>query len=83
MANILSGYLKYFSIIIIIFAILYKYEISSDRSSTDKKTLIVTKKAVLEYNRSYVFNIITNINKYSMVCYWNNYRIDFIIKYFI
>jgi hypothetical protein len=69
MANILSGYLKYFSIIIIIFAILYKYEISSDRSSTDKKTLIVTKKAVLEYNRSYVFNIITNINKYSMVCY--------------
>lgn len=70
MANILSGCLKYFSIIILIFAILYKYEISSDRSSSDdKKTLIVAKKAMLEYNRSYVFNIITNINKYAMVCY--------------
>jgi len=75
MANTLSGCLKYFSIIMMILAILYKYEISSDRSSSDKKTLIVTKQAVLECNRSYVFNIITNINKYAMVFYWNNCRI--------
>ena len=63
MAIILSRYFKYFAYVVLIFAILYKYEISSD-----KKTFVLTKKATLQYNRSYVYKIITNINKYPVVC---------------
>jgi len=69
MAIILQGYFKYLSIVIILFAILYQYEIPFDRSSSDKNTLLLTKKATLQYNRSYVFKIITNIDKYVAVCY--------------
>jgi hypothetical protein len=69
MAIIFPGYLKYFSIVIMIVAILYKCEISSDQSSSDKKTLLFTKKAILQYNRSYLYKIITDIDKYPVVCY--------------
>lgn len=72
MAILVSKYLRYTSMVILIFAIFYKYEISSDKSVSDKKTLLLTKKAVLPYNRSFLYEIITNINKYTVVCYLNN-----------
>lgn len=67
MASVFPRYLKYLSIVIMIFAILYKYEIPSADSS-DKKTLLVTKKSTLQYNRSHVYKIITNIDQYALVC---------------
>lgn len=63
MAFILPRYLKYFSVVILIVSILYKYEITPD-----KKTILITKKATLQYNRSHVYKIITNIEKYPVVC---------------
>ncbi len=63
MAFILPRYLKYISVVILIVSILYKYEITPD-----KKTILITKKATLQYNRSHVYKIITNIEKYPVVC---------------
>jgi hypothetical protein len=75
MAFILTRYFKYFSIFVLIFSVLYKYEIPSDPSN--KKTLLIKKNATFQYNRSHVYNIITNIDKYPTVCYLNNYKIYF------
>ncbi len=69
MDTILPRYLKYFSIVIMIFGILYKYEIPPAKDSSDRKTFLLTKKSTLQYNRSYVYKIITNIDKYPVVCY--------------
>jgi hypothetical protein len=66
MATTLPRYLKYLSLIVMFFAILYKYEIPS---STDKKTLMFTKIATLQYDRAHVYKIITNIDKYASVCF--------------
>ncbi len=63
MAIILPRYLKYLSLIIMFFAILYKYEIS-----TDTKTFMFTKIATVQYDRAHVYKIITNIDKYASVC---------------
>ncbi len=68
MATILPRYLKYLSLIVMFFAILYKYEIPFDSSSTDKKTLMFTKIATVQYDRAHVYKIITNIDKYASVC---------------
>lgn len=62
MAIILPRYLKYVSVFILIIAILYKYEISSDQ-----KTLLITKEATFQYNRSHVYKIISDIKRYPMV----------------
>jgi hypothetical protein len=50
------------------FAILYKYEIPIDPSSTDTKTLLFTKSATVQYDRVHVYKVITNIDKYATVC---------------
>lgn len=60
----LPQYLKYCSLIVMFFAILYKYEIPS----TDTKTLMITKVATVHYDRAHVYKVITNIDKYPVVC---------------
>ncbi len=51
-----------------IIAILYKYEIPLDSSTTDTKTFLFTKTATLQYDRAHVYKVITNIDKYATVC---------------
>jgi len=82
MASIFPRYLKYFSIVIMIFAILYKYEIPPAKDSSDRKTFLLTKKSTLQYNRSYVYKILTNIDKYTVVCYLQKYFF-LILSYFL
>ena len=65
MAIVLPGYLKYLSFIILIIAILSKYEIPS---STDSKTFLFTKTATIQHDRAHVYKVITNIDKYATVC---------------
>ena len=71
MATILPRYLKYLSIIVMFFAILYKYEIPIDSSTTttDKKIFMFTKTATVQYDRTHVYRILTNIDKYNSVCF--------------
>jgi hypothetical protein len=64
MATILPRYLKYLSIVVIFFAVLYKYEIS-----TDTKTLMFTKTATVQHDRTHVYKFITDIDKYTSVCW--------------
>ncbi|CAF0751021.1 unnamed protein product [Adineta steineri] len=62
MASTLPPYIKYLSAIVLIFGILYKYEIPT----TDNKTFLLTKKSTLQYNKSHVYQIITNIDRYAL-----------------
>ena len=68
MPTVLPRSLKYFSLIVMCFGVLYKYEIPLDPSSTDKKTLMFTKIATIQYDRAHVYKVITNIDKYPSVC---------------
>jgi len=77
MATVLPRYLKYLSLIVMFFAILYKYEIPRDPSSPDAKTLMFTKVATVQYDRAHVYKVITNIDKYASVSLY-----FLIIKYF-
>ncbi|UJR25721.1 hypothetical protein I4U23_007072 [Adineta vaga] len=63
MASIFSRYLKHISCIILIFAILYKYEIPA--KSSDGKILLITKSSTLAYDKLHVYQIITNIDKFT------------------
>lgn len=69
MATILPRYLKYLSLVVMFFAVLYKYEIPLDSASTDTKILMLTKLATVQYDRTHVYKIITNIDKYPSVCF--------------
>ncbi|CAF1514075.1 unnamed protein product, partial [Adineta steineri] len=62
MASTLPPYIKYLSAIVLIFGILYKYEIPT----TDNKTFLLTKKSTLQYNKSHVYQIITNVDRYAL-----------------
>lgn len=62
MAIILPGYLKYISVFVLLTAILYQYETSSDN-----KTLLITKEATFQYNRSHVYSIVSDIKRYPLV----------------
>jgi hypothetical protein len=68
MATVLPRYLKYFSLVVMFFAVLYKYEIPLDPSSSDTKTLMFTKIATIQYDRAHVYKVITNVDKYASVC---------------
>ena len=74
MAIILPRYLKYLAVIVTFFAVLYKYEISLDSSSSDTKTLLFTKIATVQCDQVHVYKIITNINKYALVCFIFRYE---------
>jgi hypothetical protein len=69
MATVLPRYLKYVSLIVMFFAVLYKYEIPLDPSSSDAKTSMLTKIATVQYDRTHVYKVITNIDKYASVCF--------------
>jgi len=70
MATVLPRYLKYVSLIVMLLAVLYKYEIPLDpSSSSDTKTLMFTKIATVQYDRIHVYKVITNIDKYTLVCF--------------
>jgi len=62
MSILSSPYFKYISIFILTISILSQYEISSD-----KTTLIITKQSTLAYNRSHVYRVLTDIDKYPLV----------------
>jgi hypothetical protein len=64
MATVLPRYLKYVSLIVMLLAVLYKYEIPSDT-----KTLMFTKIATVQYDRIHAYKVITNIDKYTLVCF--------------
>ncbi|CAF1102930.1 unnamed protein product [Rotaria sp. Silwood1] len=66
MAIILPRYLKYLSLIVMFFGVLYKYEVPSDPSSSDTKTLMLTKIATVQYDRAHVYKVITNVEKYAL-----------------
>ena len=68
MATVLPRYVKYLSLIVMLMAVLYKYEIPLDPSSTDPKTLIFTKVATVQHDRAHIYKVITNIDKYASVC---------------
>lgn len=68
MAIVLPAYLKYLSLIVLVIAILSKYEVSFDPSSGDRKTAMLTKIATVQVDRAHVYKFITNIEKYSSVC---------------
>jgi hypothetical protein len=68
MATVLPRYVKYLSLIVMLFAVLYKYEIPLDPSSTDTKTFMFTKIATIQYDQVHVYKVITNIDKYASVC---------------
>ncbi len=75
MATVLPRYLKYLTLIVMLFAVLYKYEIPFDLSSSDRKTLMFTKIATVQYDRGHVYKVITNIEKYASVCFISfNYK---------
>ncbi|CAF0917252.1 unnamed protein product [Adineta ricciae] len=65
MPTILPRYLKYFSLIVLVIAILSKYEVPLNSASTDRKTLMFTKVATIQQDRVHVYKVITNIDKYS------------------
>ncbi|CAF4104146.1 unnamed protein product, partial [Adineta steineri] len=65
MAIVLPPYLKYISFLMILFAILCKYEIPLDPSTSDRKTLLFTKTATVQCDRAHVYKVITNIDKYT------------------
>ncbi|CAF1643315.1 unnamed protein product [Rotaria magnacalcarata] len=65
MSMALPRYLKYLSLIVMFIAVLYKYEIPSG-SSSDTKTLMLTKVATVPYDRAHAYQVITNINKYAL-----------------
>ena len=67
MPMVLPRYVKYLSLVVMFFAILYKYEIPIDPSSTDTKTLMFTKIATIPHDRAHVYKVITNIDKYASV----------------
>ncbi len=70
MATVFPRYVKYLSLIVMLFAILYKYEIPLDpsSSSSDPKTFLFTKVATVQYDRKHVYKVLTNIDKYASVC---------------
>ncbi|UJR23201.1 hypothetical protein I4U23_026220 [Adineta vaga] len=66
MATTLPRYLKYLSLIVVLIAILSNYEIPSNSSSNDRKTLMFTKIATVQHDRTHVYRVLTNIEKYSL-----------------
>lgn len=67
MAIVLPAYLKYLSFIVLLIAILSKYEVRFDPSLGDKKTAMLTKIATVQVDRTHVYKFITNIEKYTSV----------------
>lgn len=67
MTTTLPRYVKYLSLFVVLIAILYKYEIPLDPSSPETKTLIFTKVAAVQHDRTHVYKVITNIDKYASV----------------
>jgi hypothetical protein len=67
MATILSRYLKYPSLIVMVFAILYKYEVPRDSLTKDRTSWLITKVATIQQNRADVYKIVSNIDKYASV----------------
>ncbi|CAF0854945.1 unnamed protein product [Adineta ricciae] len=63
MASFLSRYLKYISFFVLIVAILYKYEIPV--SPSNSKTLLIKKNSLLPYDKVQVYQLITNIDKFT------------------
>lgn len=66
MASFLSRYLKHISFFVLIIAILYKYEIPD--SPSNSKTLLIKKNSLLPYDKVQVYQLITNIDKFTGVC---------------
>ena len=71
MATVLPRYLKYLSFLMMIFAVLYKYEIPVDESTaaSNRTTWVLSKIATVHQERAHVYRIIANIDKYATVCH--------------
>ena len=67
MATAISRYLKYISVLVVIFAILYNYEIPQDGSSSNSTTWLLTKTATIHQHPNQVYRVIASIDKYPSV----------------
>ena len=67
MLSNLTRYSRYLAFFILILAILYQYEIPSDISTSDNSTFLLTKTAIFPRNRTFVYQIIADIQKFPLV----------------
>lgn len=70
---VFSRPVKYVSILVVIVAILSKYELEVERN-----TWLLTKAATIHYDRAHVYRVIANVNKYSQV---NSSNIDRLLNF--
>lgn len=67
MLSVISRNWKGLSILVVIFGVLYKYEIPQDSSSPLQTTLLVAKTATIHQSRSRVYRVIAAVKDYSSV----------------
>lgn len=67
MSSNLTRYSRYLAFFILILAILYQYEVPSDISTSDNSTFLLTKTAIFPRNRTFVYQIIADIQKFPLV----------------